>query len=173
MSMSDQDNSKLQDLVDLSVFYRGSIITEWIHLEKYIESYILNYFTKDTEKQLELAQLLINRLNFESKRSVFKTILEKKAIINGFKKTKSNSYPDSELLDEIRKINLERNYFAHYVIDYSEDAVILSPNQITLMEFRDKTVQKAYTQKDYLKLRSRILDVAIKVDEMVNDLNSE
>ena len=137
------------------------------HVITYYERELITQLTPAIlDKQLELAELLLDRLTFENKRAVFKAILEKKADANGFKKTKNNSYPNSKFFDDLRLINLERNYFAHYVIDYSEEAIELRDHQITLLEFRDKTTPRVYNEVDYMNLRGRIQNAAKTVSEM-------
>jgi hypothetical protein len=164
------ENNTLETLVNKAVFYRGSIINEWIHLEKAIEGYICHYFTQDISKQEELFNVLVDRLTFDSKRLVLKTLLDRNSELNGFKKTKKNSYPYSDLMEELRKINLERNYFAHYLFDYSNHAIINCDKQLTLLEFRDKTKRKTYKEEEYVQLRQRIFDAHNKVNELLGKL---
>ena len=160
------DKEKLAEFVNVIVFYRGSIINEWIMLEKAIENYIVRYLSTDTNKQIEIAELLLDRIGFDMKRGVFKAILDKKAEENGFKKTKNNKAPHAKLIENLRLINIKRNHFAHYMGVYDESALSDYPEKITLIEFRDQARRITYTQKEYQKIRQDIYDLHVEIEGM-------
>lgn len=146
---------KLEDWLTIAHLHRGQLISEFTVLEIAIEYYLAEHFVFDSSMQNSFRSIILNRMTFESKRSSFKTILEQKAIDSGFTKTKSNTYPHGKFLDEIRRLNDERNYFAHYTLVGNSD---FDKNQyvIGLAEFRDSTKYKWYTIEDFNALIRRI-----------------
>ena len=57
---------------------RGYFMNEIIVLERMVDRFLVNHFTKDEDRQLELLSLIMatKRINFESKRQVLKFIIE-------------------------------------------------------------------------------------------------
>ncbi|MFC1222689.1 hypothetical protein ACFE6N_02705 [Pedobacter sp. BG31] len=146
---------KLEDWLTVAHLHRGQLISEFTVLEIAIEYYLAEHFVLDGAMQNSFRSIVLNRMTFESKRSSFKTILEQKEIASGFIKTKSNTYPHSKLIDEIRRLNDERNYFAHYTlvanVGFDENHYVIG-----LAEFRDSTKYKWYTIDEFNTLMMRI-----------------
>jgi hypothetical protein len=147
-----------------SYYYRGKLLDTFNALEKMIENYLVDYFWPGNQfKANQLQGIILDRLTFEAKRTSLRAILERRATDNGFVKTKNNSYPDSKFLDEIRLLNDERNYFAHYYLltPSAPDGTI-----ICLAEFRDQGRYIDYTEDQYNSIIYRMSDALIKILEM-------
>jgi len=162
-----------QNYVTRAVAYRGSVLNECIYLENAISFYIINYLLGTStdgnlEKHFEMQELLLDRMTFEAKRTTLKAILNKKSIAAGFVKNKSTSYPHSDLIHEIRRLNDHRNYFAHYLL--YEDASMTEEDmeKIGLIEFRDTSKVIWYTEKEFLKLTQEIQEAYKRVEALDN-----
>ncbi|RYY06385.1 MAG: hypothetical protein EOP43_06530, partial [Sphingobacteriaceae bacterium] len=97
-------------------YYRGLVIGSFTNLEKTIETILIDEFITDDSKKVDFMMIILDRMTFEAKRTSLKSILDKKAVTGGFIKTKNNSYPNGKLFDEIRLLQDQRNYFAHFPI---------------------------------------------------------
>jgi len=146
-----------EELTATSRSLRGTVIDEWIYLEKAIERFIVNHLSSDKNKRYEIMGILTDRLSFESKRQAFKSILDGDDDIESDHK-KGKKRPHAELIEEIRKVNIDRNNFAHYYLDNSADAVILfkQTGEVSFFEMRDKPIKKTYTKEKFLDLINRI-----------------
>ncbi|HWZ02014.1 MAG TPA: hypothetical protein VNX40_00315 [Mucilaginibacter sp.] len=154
--MDEEENGELKD----PHYYRGLFISKFSMVELFMDAAICFYFTRDEEMAKDLIFMVINRLTFESKRTAFKAILEKISIADGFKKTKNNKWPYSELLNEIRLLNDHRIYFAHYAIFGGKST---DENVIELMEYRDQKKRIIYSKAEYYKLIKRLGNVISQV----------
>ena len=132
--------------------YRGVFIGQFAELELAISSFLSLYFIPSGDNN-DLSSILIDRLTFESKRTAYKTVLDKIALKNGFIKAKNNKYPYSELLDEIRKLNEIRIQFAHY---YLADADMDKGHVIKLIEFRNSGAIWVYSQEKFDSVFERL-----------------
>ncbi|RWY53956.1 hypothetical protein [Mucilaginibacter gilvus] len=150
-------------------YLRGLLINEFSGLEKKIERFIVTYFLGDSNMQNEMSDVLLDRLTFEAKRASFKSIIDKRSVKNGFKKSKNNKYPESALFDEIRRLNDHRIYFAHYIMVMPST---IDENIIGLAEFRDSVKILWYSEKEYQKLIADINRVSDKIELMIEDLKS-
>lgn len=158
----------LEEWMSYAHFYRGQLINEFTILEIAIEYYLAEHFTDSSDKQDELRSIIFNRMTFESKRTSFKTILEQKAISKGFVKNKSNSFPKQKLLEEIRRLNDNRNHFAHYTL-VANDKFIDNGYVIGLAEFRDSTKYKWYTKEEFKSIIERIRNATNEVLTLKNE----
>ena len=57
----------LNRLVELSIYYRGSIISDCIILEQEIENYIISYFVSDFNKYFDMHEVILNKMTFDAK----------------------------------------------------------------------------------------------------------
>jgi hypothetical protein len=104
----------LEEYLENANKWRGNIISRFNQLEGTLGFVLAHYFLKGDEKLTELLNSIIDRLSFEQKRSSLKAIIDKIDVKDGFKKTKNNSWPSNKNFDRIRRLNDQRNYFAHY-----------------------------------------------------------
>ena len=70
--------------------YRGYLINEFTKLEVALDKHLLNNFFSLTDypNTYEMREVLLDRMTFDSKRTAVKGILDKKATLSGFIKTK-------------------------------------------------------------------------------------
>jgi hypothetical protein len=127
-------------------YYRGKFIEVFNTLEKTIENYLMGFFKLQGDLVHDFANIILDRLTFESKKGAFNTIMNRKAAENGFLKTQNNSWPHGKLFKDIQECQDERNAFAHYFV--------LTPNEddgtiIALTEFRDGVKVHGYTKIEY------------------------
>jgi hypothetical protein len=143
-------------------YYRGLLINEFCGLEKSLEFVLSSYFIKRDKTAIELMTIFLDRMTFEAKRTSLKYILDKVDVAGGFKKSKNNSYPSSSFIEELRLLNNERNYFAHYSLVIPEDGNY--DKLIGLAEFRDYAKIFWYTEDKYSKTIERIHNATAKIN---------
>jgi hypothetical protein len=127
-------------------YYRGKLIDSFNTLEKTVENYLMGFFKLRQDIVNDFADIILDRLTFESKKGAFNAIMNRKAAEKGFVKTQNNSWPHSKLFKDLQECQDERNAFAHYYL--------LTPNSndgtiITLTEFRDGAKNHGYTKDEY------------------------
>ena len=147
-------------------YYRGKLINDFCNLELAIERYLVRYFLDKTTERRELKNLILDRLTFEAKRTALKTMLDSYEEKRGFIKTKSNKYPQSDLLNEIRLLNDQRNYFAHYylAIPVKEEKLV-----ICLAEYRDFVKTHKYTEEKFNAIIERIQSATKQLYDLINE----
>src|ERR1700761_274406 len=153
--------STFEEFIDNSYYYRGKLIDEFCHIEMELERYLVRYFLHTKPERRELKNLIFDRMTFDSKRTAFKAMLDKKAVENGFVKTKTNSYLHNNLINEIRLLNDQRNYFAHYYL-----AIPLNVTEYVIMlaEYRDSVKVHKYTFEKYNTIIERIKAVVKEIE---------
>jgi hypothetical protein len=148
------------DTYDLKThFYRGLFISRFATLEKSIDIYLAAEFS-ERGKIEGLSQIIIDRLTFENKRTALRTILDKKSIADGFKKTNSKSFPSGKFIEELRILQMHRNYFAHY---HTSVNTAQPDSLISLIEFRDSRTILHYNQEKLFGLIERIDEAVAKL----------
>jgi hypothetical protein len=137
------DLIRTQYLDDIRII-RGKIIEQAIYIERFIDYYIANYFCGDKRKSFELIDIIIstNKITFDSKLEVFKTITEKynnQFLIN-----------NPQLINRIRKIIQVRNVFAHHQAYLGDEALEKYEYQdvYTFIKFKNDTVVLEYSKID-------------------------
>jgi len=165
--MFDSKPNNLQKISDDPFAYRGYLISVFAELEQYMDICLARQFVPDGDFE-EIIAILIDRLNFEAKRTALKALLDKKCTLDGFKKTKNNKFPHSAILDEIRQLSEIRNYFAHYYL-----CDFFSPGSvIELVEYRNSTTVIKYSKKEFEVIIERIVTVMHFVNDTIGTLKS-
>ncbi|MGN6637844.1 MAG: hypothetical protein ACTHJ8_02975 [Mucilaginibacter sp.] len=147
-----------------SLLQRGLVISQMSALEKSIENYICHYLSKDETKQVEILELLLDRMTFDGKRTTFEAILKK-----------NNSQPDYKkkykaMIEDIRKLIVKRNHFAHYIFN-DEDAIDGNKHDsVGLIEYRNSTNTIWYSQDDVTKIVNDAFSIMEKIHAMVEEL---
>jgi hypothetical protein len=101
----------------LSRTYRGLIIEQACIIEAYFDEFLSMYFCTGSPKQKEFVDIILggNRISFDGKKKIINTILTKA------KKDFKTLYPDFN--KDMTLFQYERNCFAHYMADTSEEAL--------------------------------------------------
>jgi hypothetical protein len=136
---------------------RGYFISKVSELERCMDMYLANFFVPDDDYFAEqVIEVLIDRINFEGKRTALRVVFDKQTVTDNI--TKGKSVPKSitkKLLEEIRKLSLVRNYFAHYKTTIAdeiydpEDNTDYSNKVIILVQLRDNTTHISYTNEEF------------------------
>lgn len=146
-------------------YFRGKLIDEFCFLEFAIEKYLVRYFLDEPDARRRLKNLILDRLTFEAKRTALKAMLDEYEKKHGFIKTKNNTYPHAKLLDEIRLLNDQRNYFAHYYLAIPQEKPHLI---ICLAEYRDYVKTHDYTIEKFDSIIDRIKETVNKLNELMD-----
>jgi hypothetical protein len=169
---------QLDEKIEGSYYYRGKVIVRFSFLEERIEKFITQYFFGSSLKSVvsankwDFPEIVLERMTFEAKRTSMKAIVDKLSEKGGFIKTKNNSYPHSKLFEEIRLLNDQRNYFAHYAnLIFMKDEFQMDEFVVGLKERRDKNQVRKYTLEEFNALIYRIQKAAHDVNSMVKLLN--
>ncbi|WP_461460439.1 hypothetical protein [Mucilaginibacter sp.] len=146
-------------------YYRGKMIEEFCKVELALERYLAAYFLKIPEERREFKNYILDRLTFEAKRTAFKGLLDKQATEDGFIKTKNNKWAHGSLVDQIKKLNDQRVYFAHYYLAYPRPP---GKYVICLTEYRDTLKSHDYSADRMELLILEIKQVAKEIEELKN-----
>lgn len=157
-----------KEFIENSCYYRGKLIDEFCNLELEIERYLVRYFLDDPDDRRALKNLILDRMTFEAKRTALKAMFDEQSIKNGFIKSNRNSYPNSDLLNEIRLLNDQRNYFAHYYLALPLDDDCKN-SVICLTEYRDGIKVHSYTEEKFESIIQRIKDAVLKIENIKED----
>ncbi len=155
------------EYIEKAHYYRRKFINEFNFLEKLIENYLIRHFQIIGPNAEDFANIILDRLTFQSKKESFYALMNKKVTNQGFKKTNNNSYPHGKLFKDITEIQDERNAFAHYdlmiPIDYSKICIVLA-------EFRDSEKRHEYTFKEFEDLILKIKNTTTEVYKLFEAL---
>lgn len=146
------------ELQELGIRYRGTVLSYSANLEKYIEGYIAMYFTFKTDIAYEMCELVLDRLTFDSKIATFEAMLKKK-YESDFKKR------FGKLISEIRIIQSERNKFAHYHQSFDTGDI----RNVVLCNYRNSRNYITLTHESFELLIKRIEKCAEIVQDMATD----
>lgn len=101
------------EIIIRSYQIRGEILNLCTILEKDIEDFICKYFIDDSDKQIELFIIVLDRMTFDTKISVFEVLMKK--IYDNFDKKYA------KLFVELRFVKEHRNIMAHHIVDIFKD----------------------------------------------------
>jgi hypothetical protein len=157
--MEDADNAYKEK----AAYYRGKMIEEFCKVELELERYLGAYFLNKSEERWDFKTYILDRLTFEAKRTAFKGLLDKKAIADGFIKTKNNKWVHGKLIDQIKRLNDQRVYFAHYYLAYPRPH---GKYVICLTEYRDTLKTHDYSGEQMDLLIAEIKKVAKDIEDL-------
>lgn len=132
---------------------RGRILQLSIELENLFVIYISEVFTKDVDKIQDFVSLILSRVDFEYKRRAFLYLLEKHN--NAFYKE------NQELSTKTKKLVEVRNVFAHWPVDFS--------NEANLRYEQDKTITYVLVQKKDKNLFTHEAYSQERVNDIIKD----
>lgn|GEM_PF-3739118 len=136
-----------------SCFYRGLVLHAFIYLENDMSACLAEFFSGNNDYYWTFMEVIGDRMTFESKRASLKFLMERIETKQGFIKTKNNRYKCADLFNELRLLNDQRNYFAHYIFynmpSRKEYAIVLT-------DYRDNGNEHFYIEEDIDKLLIRI-----------------
>lgn len=158
-----ENNHKL--LLEKAFSYRGQILEHSVILEKAIEEFICKYIA-DTNNDIKykITIYLIDRMSFDSKISVFQSILQSQSDKIVYKKKYD------KLIGKIRMAKDERNFFAHYLTSYSQTDINTSEKNLTLVNFRNSINRKTYDEQKISSIISDIVNCATIVFKLVDEM---
>ena len=140
---------------------RGSIIERITISEMLLNIVLAKYYTENKHKQDELIETLFatNKITFDSKRDTLVAILKNSRFDNFLHKKRLCAL----LIDVIP----ERNVFAHYTTDGSEESLDSFKHGIfTFMKFKNERGVKKYSTHDIQKIEKKI----IELNELLSNL---
>lgn len=165
------DDQKLKEINEFSIAFRGTILNECIFLEKALDDFIAKDISLDEKVQVRIFQILLDRMTFEGKITAFNWILDDGQNLAGFIKSKKNGYPHKRLIEDIKRIKNERNYFAHYPAWLQSEAIQYHPN-VGFINFRDKTKIEWYNTERITKLLELISKTKREIYKMISEMIS-
>jgi len=149
-----------KDQVVRAAYFRGIVLNSFIFLENDISACLAEFFCGNNNSYWTFINVIADRMTFEAKRSSLRYLLEDLERKAGFVKTKGNCYKCRDLINELRLLNDQRNYFAHYQnvgMDGKEHYAIL------LQDCRDDWTEHSYMEEDISKLIARIGKASVSV----------
>ncbi|HEV8284383.1 MAG TPA: hypothetical protein VGQ09_08735 [Chitinophagaceae bacterium] len=137
-----EDRETIEAMVSIAAYdIRGRILQRAVEIESTLDIYISEHFTTDSVKNEELVCLVLSpRVTFENKIQIFRYLVDK------YNPEFKNEY--KQYFKDLVQLCEERNIFAHYPVDFSEQSII---------NFRDHKVVtfvklKNVTQEGDIKL---------------------
>lgn len=146
----DYQTPEIKSIIEKSNYIRGEFLNLCIILERRIDTFLITYFSPVQFKQDEIMELLVDRIGLENKRTSLLAILNKSNTDVDFKKKYKTL--NSDLLYLIK----HRNYFAHYSVSTSDEAIKRFPKEIGLIHFRDNVKIHWYDNEKIEKLRNLV-----------------
>jgi len=133
-----------EKLFSKAIFVRGALLNDVIFLEKVIDNWLAVYFGKDKIRQSEIFELVFcnESLTYNSKIQIFCAIVKKHCPEFDSKSPKLKS--------DLEEIGKERNRFAHWMLDTSEEQ--LKSNELRLLRSKDFKDYEHYTNTRITKL---------------------
>lgn len=169
--MTDDEKTKLKEIEETAIFYRGTILHECIILEKTIDDFIAKDISLDEEVGVRVFQILLERMTFDSKITAMSAIMDDAQRIAGFIKTKKGRYPHADLIKNIKTIKDERNYFAHQPAWIRPDVLDHYPS-VAFVNFRDTAKIEFYDQTRVSKLIELIHGVVKEIEELIYQMET-
>jgi hypothetical protein len=137
---------------------RGHVLQRAVELESLIDIYIAEHFTKDEIKIVELISLLLApRITLDNKAQVFIYLIDK--YNPDFKKA------NPKYANVLKKIIEERNVFAHYPVDFSDEALAAYERDATIIFVKLKNSSE-YKDAEGEKIASLAGNKHIKEDSL-------
>ncbi len=132
---------------------RGHIINGMTYLERTIDTFISCHFCSDIIKADELIKCVFSSkyITFESKRSIFKNLLE-----THHKEYKKNNIDNIHA--DLDKFNEHRNNVAHFLLDLKPEALERYKNkkEITFLKFQNSLENKIYSFQTAIDIHNQM-----------------
>jgi hypothetical protein len=148
--------------------YRGLFISEFAELERSMDMFLADYFIPDDINcAIELITILIDRITFENKRTALRAVFERRDVLQ------KSVY--KKLLEDIRKLSVIRNYFAHYkTVDFDKSEVYYPKIKdkavvIGLVQLRDGSDDISYTNVDFYNEINKIRKCKEVINKIINE----
>lgn len=145
------------NIISDSTNIRGFFITDTIVIERRIDDYLAHYFCyKPKYRRQELIEMILSSdaMTFEKKKNIFKVVLKK------HRPTIEREYPD--LFPFLNSIIINRNIFAHYVLDTSTEGLKRYPNEIGFIKYKNDTTTVWFNNsqlKDHLMKHYKVFQM--------------
>jgi hypothetical protein len=150
-------------LTNSTIFQRGLILHNIIALEKAIDIYLSRYFCKEQTQRTEILEQLFasDKITLRAKIQLFQSILEthEKVFLE----------ENPKILKEIVDYCEKRNIFAHYIIEFNEDAFEKQYEQITFRKFKNSQELVSFKYTDLSKINKRILSISLLIMNLYRD----
>lgn len=142
--MNDQFAADYAAYTNLAFIRRGVIINETIMLERIIDEIMCRHFCEYIQKADELMTFVFgSRMTFDNKIQVFKLITQ----IHNPKFLEDNP----TIINDIIKVNQERNVFAHYWLKTGSDlSELLKENKTVFIKFKNDNDYVIYDEDKFI-----------------------
>lgn len=156
-------NSK-ESLKSKIILLRGSFIENFSELESMLDLNIVNYFSNNeiTRNDLELLIIKTNRITTESKRQIFDFIAKNRFSKRYNKYKRFHSY--------LIKLIEFRNIIAHYVADYSIEAVNSQNEQISFIKYKNVESKVTFTTGE-IEFMFKTMDICTEMISSYSEID--
>jgi len=156
---------KTEDAVIEAIYAsRGRILQLAIETETLMDIFIAYYFTDDEFKIDEfISTILVPHISFGKKKELFQYTMEKSGLLEEgqIKKT----------MEVIKVIVEERNIFAHWPLDFSEEALYVY-EQLRIVTLKKMKIKRLNGQLQYYDTKpysDKSINAQIKICQEMND----
>jgi viroplasmin and RNaseH domain-containing protein len=130
---------------------RGALINRVVTLEMLMNIFLVKYYCDSKDKEQDLLETVFatNKITYDNKRDTIFALLKKDRFANfAFKK---------ELCDKLQEIGVDRNVFAHYVINISDDGMeLFRKGLISFIKFKNYSQAKTYTENEIRSIEDKL-----------------
>lgn len=159
-----QSQEDLKNWIKNANTIRGLVIARFCSLEYCIVDNLTTLFSDDPQQEKDMLEVLIERMSFEEKRQALKQMLQRRNEVNNT--DLKNDY--IQLMNEIQKLIVIRNRFAHYPTAKVFD--LKSQYVITLKKYKDGIDYLKFTQDDIDDLLNKISNAEHKLFILLTSL---
>ncbi|NOW97959.1 hypothetical protein [Mucilaginibacter sp. SG564] len=162
-----------EEMYALAAKYRGNIINEMTWMEKFVDSYITNYFTSDETKVVDMHLLFLgdNRISFDAKRQIFIHLAMKYDLLwyNEYKSFRVHPEPKKfySMNNDLDYLTQQRNILAHRIVDTTEDGR-LDNEKISFLSFKNEAKTIPFSEETYIEMMFTIRDLTKYLVKRVN-----
>ena len=137
-----------EKLFSKAIFVRGALLNDIIFLEKVMDNWMAIYFGKDKILQSEIFELVFchESLGYNAKVQIFCEVVKRHC--NAF------NLENPKLKADLEEIGKERNRFAHWMLDTSEEQ--LQSNELRLLRSKNFKDYEHYTNTRVTKITEMV-----------------
>lgn len=153
----------MDDITNFMKEIRGYFLNTMIIVERQIDIYISEYFSKDFIKREEMMLSILSRINLKSKREIFERMIKKNEPLF-YEKYTTEINGLNNLIDR-------RNVLAHAAVDYSETAMLnfVQKKFVTLKRLNDEIIPETYNEKTANQLIHRAAKLTLIFNELIGN----
>ena len=142
---------------------RGQVISRVSTVEMLMNIFLVRYFCEQKDKERDLLETVFatNKITYDSKRDIICALLKKDRF--------SKFAHKKQLNDDLQTIGEDRNVFAHYIINNTDDGLgLFRKGLISFIKFKNYSQPKNYTEDDLKVLEEKLNRAPVTLQELID-----